>query len=179
MSSDVSVTFDSNADKLTQSMTDLSAGITALGASFKQAAEKTKSLNDGLSDLDRAAQAQSQAWAVMAQGINSSLDLVKKGITGVKSAFDYLREGAEISEAQQNFRAYAASIGKDADDLMKKMRQASKNQVSDMELMESATKALRLGVAKDAGTIGKLLEIADAKGDLFGKGLVAFSFHHG
>jgi len=90
-----------------------------------------------------------------------------------------LREGADISEAQQNFRAYAASIGKDADDLMKKMRQASKNQVSDMELMESATKALRLGVAKDAGTIGKLLEIADAKGDLFGKGLVAFSFHHG
>ena len=158
MSSDVSITFDSNADKLTQSMTDLSAGITALGASFKQAAEKTKSLNDGLSDLDRAAQAQSQAWAVMAQGINSSLDLVKKGITGVKSAFDYLREGADISEAQQNFRAYAASIGKDADDLMKKMRQASKNQVSDMELMESATKALRLGVAKDY-LVGEIVEV--------------------
>ena len=141
-----------NSEAVLKAVTD---AVKTFGAQIKSVAETSKKEKDAFDVLTKT---WGKNWHDLSETANNSLELIKKGISGAKSAFDYLREGADISEAQQNFRAYAASIGKDADDLMKKMRQASKNQVSDMELMESATKALRLGVAKDY-LVGEIVEV--------------------
>jgi hypothetical protein len=137
-----------------------------LGAQVKTVAEDAKKQKDAFQAMGKQ---WGKAWHDISETANNSLELIKEGINGLRSSYDILREGADLSEAQQNFRAYAASVGKDSDELMRKMRQASKNQISDVDLMQSAIKAMRLGVTKDAGTIAKLLTVADEKGALFGR----------
>ena len=81
------------------------------------------------------------SWSDYAQGVYASVELIKKAGRGIKTAYDYLREGTNLLEAQQNFKSYTESIGKNADELVARFRKATRNQITDIELMKSATKA--------------------------------------
>ena len=111
------------------------------------------------------------SWSDYAQGVYASVELIKKAGRGIKTAYDYLREGTNLLEAQQNFKSYTESIGKNADELVARFRKATRNQITDIELMKSATKALRVAGINDIEAIEKLYQIADAKGDLLGLSL--------
>lgn len=111
------------------------------------------------------------SWSDYAQGVYASVELIKKAGRGIKTAYDYLREGTNLLGAQQNFKSYTESIGKNADELVARFRKATRNQITDIELMKSATKALRVAGINDIEAIEKLYQIADAKGDLLGLSL--------
>lgn len=111
------------------------------------------------------------SWSDYAQGVYASVELIKKAGRGIKTAYDYLREGTNLLEAQQNFKSYTESIGKNADELVARFRKATRNQITDIELMKSATKALRVAGINDIEAIEKLYQIADTKGDLLGLSL--------
>lgn len=147
-------------------------------ADNRQAISQTSQMSDTLISLNKivnntqvSLQNSDMAWSTYFQGLNSGLEILKKVGDTAKSAFDFLREGADYAEAEQNFKAYTQSIGKDAESMMAAFRKASKNQLSDIELMKSATNALKNASITDIDAIAKLYEIADAKGDLLGMSL--------
>jgi uncharacterized protein YciI len=175
MSNDVSISFGTDADKLKLSLEALSGSVLALNNSLSTAAGQFTQFNDRLGEMEKgaekAAQAQKQTWSTLAQGVNDSLEIVKKGVAVLQKSFAYLREGADIAEIGQSFKAATRSMGQDSEAMMSVMRKATRNQVSDVELMQSAITAMKTGAASDTETLGKLFEIADAKGDLFGLSL--------
>jgi hypothetical protein len=62
--------------------------------------------------------------------------------------------------------ALRIQVGNTADSMVKSMRTASQGLVTDLELIQSANKALALGISKD--DIPKLLEVATARSKLLG-----------
>ncbi|MBF0410924.1 MAG: hypothetical protein HQM10_26500, partial [Candidatus Riflebacteria bacterium] len=108
-------------------------------------------------------------WRDYSEAFNNSIELIEKGLKAVKGALDFAREAADFSEAKQNFQSYAASFGIYADGMVKDIKKASGGLVSELDIMRGATKAMQLGISSDAETIGKLYQIAAAKGDQFGK----------
>ena len=158
-------------------MTDSKAKI-VLETNAREAVKGINNINEALGKMSNQIEKNSNVigentlkWSVYTQGLYSSLELLKNASNYAKSAFDYLREGANFAEAEKNFKAYTNSIGKSADELILKFRKATKNQVSDIELMKSATKALRVAGIQDIEALEKIYQIADTKGDLLGLSL--------
>ncbi len=58
--------------------------------------------------------------------------------------------------------------GSGADEMLSRLRQASGGAVGDLSLMLSANRAMMLGVTRDAETMGRLLEVAAARGRALG-----------
>ncbi len=150
----------------------------SISADNRQAISQTNQMTNTLISLNKivnnaqvSLHNSDKAWSTYLQGLNSGLEILKKVGNTAKSAFDFLREGADYAEAEQNFKAYTQSIGKEAESMMAVFRKASKNQLSDIELMKSATNALKKASISDIDAIAKLYEIADAKGDVLGMSL--------
>lgn len=172
---------EKNARKIefpTSKTNDFAGAIKQSDKALSEGANSTRKFAQSLKELGREQESNAKFigssslnWVSWNQGVFSAIQNLKDFSAVAKSAFGYLREGADLAEAETNFRAYAASIGKSSDDLMSKIREATRNQVSDVELMKSATKALRVAGIKDIDQLAKLYEIADTKGDLLGLSL--------
>jgi hypothetical protein len=80
------------------------------------------------------------------------------GLFSLKKAFDFAHEAAKLEGVKSSFTALAASQGKDADQMLEKMRELSAGTVSDLKLMQSANQALLLGLPVDR--FGDMLTIA-------------------
>lgn len=145
--------------------------VDALTKAWNELNNTSEQSRKNLSQFNETAEGLNKSWIEINQGIYSAIGNIKELGNSIKSAFSYLREGADLAEAEMNFKAYTTSIGQSADDLMAKFRKATRNQVSDVELMKSATKALRVSGIKDIDALSKLYEIADTKGDLLGLSL--------
>lgn len=142
-----------------------------LSSAFKTLNSTTEKTQTNFNRTSKASNELIGAWSNLQQGTFALIGNIKELGNVARSAFSMLREGADLAEAEMNFKAYTTSIGQSADDLMAKFRKATKNQVSDVELMKSATKALRVSGIKDIDALSKLYEIADTKGDLLGLSL--------
>lgn len=159
-------------------MTDIKNANISITANNQQAIQQTVKLEQSITNLHNevnktkiVVKDANSSWATFSQGLYSVIGNVKEFANATKSSLAYLREGADLAEAQKNFEAYTASIGISAENLMRRIRKATNNQVSDLNLMKSATNALRVAGIKDIDALEKLYQIADAKGDLLGLSL--------
>ncbi|MBU1108144.1 MAG: hypothetical protein KKB51_15840 [Candidatus Riflebacteria bacterium] len=87
----------------------------------------------------------------------------------VKTAFNMAKEAAEFKELRTNFAVSAASMGQSGDEMINAIKRASKGTVSEFDAMKLASKSLQLGVAKNSEGMGKLVEVAAARGKLMGR----------
>ena len=69
---------------------------------------------------------------------------------------------------QQASQATEKQFGKDADQIIKKLRDVSKGTVSNTDLIVSANKAMALNVTQDLGTMADLMEVARVRGQALG-----------
>lgn len=159
-------------------MTDIKNANISITANNQQAIQQTVKLEQSIANLHNevnktkiVVKDANSSWATFSQGLYSVVGNVKEFANATKSSLAYLREGADLAEAQKNFEAYTASVGISAENLMRRIRKATNNQLSDLNLMKSATNALRVAGIKDIDALEKLYQIADAKGDLLGLSL--------
>lgn len=91
------------------------------------------------------------------------------GVAGaVMGAWQLGQRAIELSKvgaaADRAAEAFERRLGGDATAALEKLRVASQGTISDIDLMQAATRAQMLGVADDAETLGGLLEVAARRG---------------
>lgn len=94
-------------------------------------------------------------------------NLQKLGEVAVRT-FQFLKQGATGLELRGAFISQIEDTGVALDTYLNRLQQASGGTVSDMNLMQSASKAMSLGVTDDVNEMASLLEIARFKARKFG-----------
>jgi len=104
----------------------------------------------GLTALKQAAKALGIAYAAMRLA---------------KTVLAFARLGTEVERLNTSFRRLTGGV---PDEMLNRLREATRGTISDMSLMMNANRAMMLGVTKDAGTLARLTEIAIARGQALG-----------
>lgn len=94
--------------------------------------------------------------------------IIKQVAEVAKQAFDMAEEGAQIQRMEEASHNLARSMGADMDLIITKLKEASKGTVEEMSLMQSASKALSLGVTTDADKLAQLYEVAAVRAKAMG-----------
>lgn len=128
--------------------------IEGLGTAGKAADGGLKGIGDGLSAV----------WKV---GMSAAA-AVAAAAGAVKLLTDAAQEGAAFQRMEEASGSLAESIGADMDDILSSLRGASLGMVSDFDLMQSASRAMMLGVSADAGELSQLMEVAAIRGRAMG-----------
>jgi hypothetical protein len=106
------------------------------------------------------------------KGLSTSLMAGVGGIVAagfaLKKAFDFAKQGAGMLRLQDAGESLAASFGTSMDTIVDTVRAASFSTISDMDIIAAANKAMMLGVATDAKTMGDLMQVAMARGRAMG-----------
>ena len=128
--------------------------IEGLGTAGKSAEGGLKGLGDGLSAV----------WSV---GLSAAA-AVAAAAGAVKLLTDAAQEGAAFQRMEEASGSLAESMGTDMDDILSSLQGASLGMVSDFDLMQSASRAMMLGVSADAGELSQLMEVAALRGRAMG-----------
>jgi len=104
--------------------------------------------------------------------LNSSWVKLGASIAGVgvvtKKIFDFGEQGAGIERLRDAGEDLAAGFGVSFDEIQDKVREASLNTVSDLDVMRAANRAMMLGVSADADQLASLMEVAAFRGRAMG-----------
>lgn len=150
-----------------------------------KASAEIKKINKEIKDLGGAGQKGGGVFAAdleeitqRALGANEALGLLSKGAIGVgialaavkgaTVAFELGRAASGAMSLRDSFDDLAEGAGTTGDALLASMREAARGTIADADLILSANRAMLLGVAKDAESMGKLIEIAAARGRAMG-----------
>ena len=128
--------------------------IEGLGTAGKSAEGGLKGIGDGLSAV----------WSV---GLSAAA-AVAAAAGAVKLLTDAAQEGAAFQRMEEASGSLAESMGTDMDDILSSLQGASLGMVSDFDLMQSASRAMMLGVSADAGELSQLMEVAALRGRAMG-----------
>jgi len=128
--------------------------IEGLGTAGKTADGGLKALGDGLSAV----------WTV---GLSAAAAIAATA-GAVKLLTDAAQEGAAFQRIEEASGSLAESMGTDMDEILSSLQSASLGMVSDFDLMQSASRAMMLGVSADAGELSQLMEVAALRGRAMG-----------
>ena len=122
-----------------------------------------KQTTGDLRDLDNAAGnvATGLSGIGKAAGIAGILAL---GSAAAGVTMELARTGAMVDQTRTAFMDLAASAGMSGQSILESLRAAARGSINDMALMETANRAMLLGVADNAEEFGQLMQIAEARG---------------
>ncbi|MBF0410973.1 MAG: hypothetical protein HQM10_26755, partial [Candidatus Riflebacteria bacterium] len=137
------------------------SGAEAAGAGIKKAGADASKTKKDIGDL-------TDSFFKLSTGVNQAMDILNRVGGVAKWTLEMAAFGASVEETRQAFSSYARSIGVDSNAILEKLKRASGGTISEFQLIQSASKAMSLGVTKDGDQLAKLLEIARNKARLFG-----------
>lgn len=123
------------------------------------------------SDLEKSSDEAANGFSKMQAGIvtlESGVRLAEQGVELFKKAWDFAKEGAAIERIQTQFDNLAKSAGVNASKLLDGLNKAAHGTVDDEQLMQTATRAMALGISNNVDDLVKLMEIARASSVTFG-----------
>jgi hypothetical protein len=85
----------------------------------------------------------------------------------LRAAWDFTYQGAQINEQMMAMDRLAARYGTTADSIVASLRRASKETVSNAKIVQSAGKAMVMGIAPE--TLTTLMKVATAAARIMGK----------
>jgi hypothetical protein len=85
-----------------------------------------------------------------------------------KKAFDFAEAGAGIMRLRESGNQLASSLGGNMDEIISKVKSASLNTVSDLDVITSSNRAMMLGLGADADQLANLMEVAAFRGRAMG-----------
>ena len=86
------------------------------------------------------------------------------GSAAASVTMELARTGAMVDQTRTAFMDLAASAGMSGQSILESLRAAARGSINDMALMETANRAMLLGVADNAEEFGQLMQIAEARG---------------
>lgn len=86
----------------------------------------------------------------------------------MENSFEFAKEGAQLQRLADSGAEIARQYGGNMDLIIQKVKAASKDTVSEMDIISSANKAMMLGLGADADQLATLMEIAAFRGRAMG-----------
>lgn len=143
-----------------KALDDLEKAAAGVPGGMKKAEAGIGSLGRGLRDLRDVA-----GKAIPGLNMLITGGLIGGGVMAGRWLWNTTMDLAEMgAQADRTATAFERRLGDDASAALDKLRAASQGTISDMELMQAATRAQMLGVADDADTLAGLLEVAAKRG---------------
>jgi len=102
--------------------------------------------------------------------VATAMGIVIGAAVALKKAFDFSKAGAQLKRLETASNKLAAGMGGNMQSIVASMRDASNSTIDNYTLMETANKALLLGVAKTPGEFAKLTAASIALGRAMGRG---------
>ena len=106
--------------------------------------------------------------AIALTAVNQGMQVAQKAAQVLKKGFDLAAEGAQIQRLEQAGSSLARTFGADMDEVIRSLKKASHNTISETDLMLSANKAMMLGVSANTAELAQLMEIAAVRGHAMG-----------
>jgi hypothetical protein len=135
---------------------------------FDDAIKNMKGLDKATSNTEKSARSFEDSWKLTMAGINQGIEVAKKGIDAFKKVIDFTIQGAALERLEIASGQLADSMGQDMDEIVFAVREASQGMVSDADIMQSAARALMLGVGQSAEDMAQLMEVAAVRGRAMG-----------
>ena len=153
------INFDITAqDKTAAGVQSAVSNISKLAGIGKDAAEAVGGASEaGVAGLAK--------WAQVAAVAGTVITTV---ITTTKKAYEFSKEGAQLDRLQTSFSNVASSYGTSSNAILLSMRAASRGTIADTDIMMAANRAMLLGVSTNADELGKITEVAIARGKAMG-----------
>lgn len=144
-------------------------------ASYKNASQEIAQLNQQYAASQNAVNTStaktSSTFAQLKEGWKTMLKIgAAVAATGVavKEAWEFGQEGANVLRLSNSFKSVATSYGVSSQLILSSMRNASRGTIADTDLMLAANRAMLLGVSTNAEELGKITEVAIARGRAMG-----------
>jgi hypothetical protein len=102
--------------------------------------------------------------AMMVTGLNQAVQLFDQAKQAVGQMYDAVKEGAAMDFAVEKFDRLAESIGTTSTVLMQDLRNATRNTVSDMDLVAMSSNIMSLGLMKNHEDVVRLSKVAGGLG---------------
>lgn len=119
-------------------------------------------------DLDKPAGSFKDSWNAAKKAILPIVAGIGTAIATMKKVIDFSKEGAQIERLADSSGALARSMGMDMGEVTGAIREASLGMVSDYDIMQSASRAMMLGVGSDSAELAQLMEVAAIRGRAMG-----------
>jgi hypothetical protein len=100
--------------------------------------------------------------------LQAGIGVAREAVEIFQKAWDFTKEGAAIQRISEQFKNVAASINTDSESLLAGLNKAAHGTVDDEALMQTATRAMALGIANNSRDLIGLMEIARASSVAFG-----------
>lgn len=157
-----SITAAANSqEKLSVSATKARSGLSALAITLKSLPGKINETGERIETLGK-------KWGAFTLTVRNTFGLFSDLKNHAESAFSVLRDGANFAASETSFRRYAASLGADADSVIANLERVSSGMLSKQAAIQTASRAMALGVTTDADAMGKLFALAGERAKLFG-----------
>lgn len=101
-------------------------------------------------------------------GIGTAIFSARQAVDAFKRAYDFTREGAEIQRLEQGTDSLAQTMGGNMQKIIRAVREASMNTVSDYEIMRAVGSGMLFQLGADANQYAELMRIAMYKGRIMG-----------
>lgn len=147
-------------------------------ALLKEASEQLDRMTDSEKELIKqntalkdSSEAATGGFSKMQAGLvtlQAGIGIAQEALGLFQKAWDFAKEGAAIQRISEQFKNVADSINADADRLLAGLNKAAHGTVDDEELMQTATRAMALGIANNTQDLIGLMEIARASSVAFG-----------
>jgi hypothetical protein len=146
----------------------LASELQRVQSALTEATTRVRGLEGQLTSATKDVKSFETSWSDLATGVNQALDILGKIKNYGEKAWDFAEQGAQLRAARDSFDDYARSVGKNADEIIAKLKKASGGTINESSLIQTASKAMSLGVTMDADKMANMLEIARNKARLFG-----------
>lgn len=127
-----------------------------------------KSSASGYSDVTKTATESTKSFSLSLATIGKVAAGVIATYAAIKKAFDFTEEGASMLTTIQTATSIAASYGQNMQEIVKSVRAASLDTVTEYDATLAVSQALMFGLQGDAEQFGNLMEIAAFRGRAFG-----------
>ena len=159
--SDVKVSFSaSGAEQVVSSASQVKASLQGVGTTQTDLANGSENMGGRMGD------------AFKLLSLDAALEIGEKVVSAFIEAgqaiIDFSQEGAALTRMEESGESLARSMGLSYASILNSVRTTSLGMVSDADLVASTNRALMLGVAKDADTMGQLMEVAAIRGRAMG-----------
>lgn len=140
----------------------------SIGADTSGLEKGLSSARGGMQDLAGSMKASGSGIGMMMIGLNQAFELAGKVSQAMQRVIEFSKEGAQIQRLTDTSAALAKSMGLNMGDIVRSIQTASLGMVSEYDVMQSASRALMLGVGSNAEQLGQLMEAAAIRGRAMG-----------
>lgn len=168
---EISIVFKAKTEEAANNIYKAAQNIEGLSVAGSKADSAMRKVGSSVASAGNSAKSSAKSWGTMALEINSAIDLMRRGLKTLKSAYDLAKEGARFREVSLYAKNAAERIGLSFDSMVKASQRGANGMASNFTIMKANLKALKGGLVASEKDFEQLWKIANASSDELGQSI--------